>query len=66
MLDAQRERLANILAKFAEILFWLLVVGPFVAREGIRLPLWLALIFLLFICIVVSVRLSGSKGGNRQ
>jgi len=62
----QRERLAGIFAKFVEILFWLIVVGPFVARGSISLSMWLVLMLAMLTCMVLSVRLSGTKGGARK
>lgn len=37
---ARRARLASLLAKFSEILFWLVVVGPFAIQPKISRGWW--------------------------
>ena len=45
---ARRARVASVLAKFSEVLFWLLVVGPFAFHEQMNPLRWAAIATTLF------------------
>lgn len=46
---ARRDRMASLCAKFSEILFWLVVVGPFAIQPRISAGWWSAGFVLLVI-----------------
>jgi hypothetical protein len=51
---ARRERVGSLAAKFAEILFWLVVVGPFVMGRRIAVREWLLSVLGLVVAVATT------------
>ena len=61
---ARRERMASLFAKFAEILFWLVVVGPFVVQPRMARREWALSVLGLLAVIAISYWCSHGKLGR--
>ena len=62
----RRDRMAHLLTKFSEILFWLVAVGPFAIQPRIGLSGWLTSMGLLALTSAGSYWYSRDmKGGGR-
>ena len=61
---ARRERMASLFAKFSEILFWLVVVGPFAIQPAISVGWWSVGFLLLLVTSAVSYWYSRKQDGS--
>ena len=60
----ERRRLAAILAKFAEIGFWVIAVGPFVASRTIAASEWWLTFCMTLLFLGLSIRWSRRERGG--